>query len=620
MLCIFFGAILLVRGCASFAINTMSPPVPDEELYFFQFSTHLEAHRSMVWPGRLRFAIIAERVDGLKPDTDALEVCFSSSTEGDEMYKFVEMCVANATRFVLGKSNAGFFVIPEIENGSHTVIGALFHDGRMVSKAEAFEFQVNLLAREPDIASFECKAVEGNGVAGLLLRVVAAEDGLVYGTHRNADYLRRLTVEGGVVGTVNVVHEKDDPRLVGERARGGGLEEQVNLLERGLQGGCGDFNILDGGSEGVADELEPTFVVLDGSARLKGDLVQLVSKWYSTPSVRMLVVSNYSLCEVLKTQPAPPEFQGGSTILTSDDELVVVKEGGKGENSESDLKSKNAIVVVSMSHPGVSYDARPWTPLVMKRIERYAKKCGSDLVVYNEIDTAGCDSSDFRLCAMLMKLKAVKRGLEDYDRVMLLDDTALVRDDTPNLFQVVPKDLVGGVYEIYRGREAEERFLGRISEFYGLAVEGQGGGGGHVMNTGVMVLSKAHHFDMLFNNTDWMEGQEQYNVRLNAELLGDQGYINAMMLKEWGWSWGGKVMDLGLRFNFVGSFENLNRMKVDFRNVESYIVHATTGLCMAKVASDGVHDTYQMMTDEEGAMLRLRYLEGIDKEWRGWGE
>ncbi|GMH68802.1 hypothetical protein TrRE_jg7994 [Triparma retinervis] len=584
------------------SINSVAFPEGEEVIYKLSISANEESHG--FWPGNLEFGANFERVDGLSRSSADLEVCFSSSTEGmNAAYKLVEGCTP-----IAGNDNWRVF---GVENGRHTVVGALFEDGRMVSKPDSFVFHVSLREREPPEILRECKAAEGTSVAGLLLREMAAEDGLAYGTHRNADYLRRLTVEGGVVGTVSVVHEEDDPRMLAERARGGVLEDQVGLLERGVRGGCAEkFNFLDGGTEGVVDGLKPSFVVLDGGGGREGYLVQLISKWYSAPSVKMIVVSNYSLCEVLKRQPSPPHFDGGDSLLTSNDELVVIKGGRKSEaESESEPGSKNAIVVVSVSHPS---NLRPWTQLVIKRISSYAKKCGCDLVIYEEIDVAGCDASSFRLCAMLMKLKALKRTLGDYDRVMLLDDTALVRGDTPDLFQVVPEDLVGGMYESFKGGDVEKRFLGEVSEFYGLMAEGAGGGNGHVMNTGVMVLSKKHHFDMLFNNSYWNE--EQY-VRLDASLLGDQGYVNAMMLREWGWNWGGKVMDLGPRFNYVGSFENINRMKVDFRSEESYIVHATTGLLVTQVAKDGALETYEMITDENGTVLRVEYLKDIDEKW-----
>jgi len=217
---------------------------------------------------------------------------------------------------------------------------------------------------------------------------------------------------------------------------------------------------------------------------------------------------------------------------------------------------------------------------------------------------------------MLMKLKALREGFKEYDRVLLLDDTTLVRGDTANLFQVVPEEVVGGVYEEYRGEAIEAKILNDMWQYYGVG-GGLKPGGGHVVNTGVLLLSKKHHYDMLFNNGIW---SDQHYVKVKTELFGDQGYVNAMMVKEWGWDWGGHVMNLGPRFNFVGSFENVNRMKVDFAREESYIIHATTGLFMKFMGDEGGgFEKYVMINDDEGVKLREKYMKEIDEKWAEQG-
>ena len=356
----------------------------EEKRWTIAFSDDMEVFRreELFWPGSIVIKVdISSRGAGETVGTDTLEVCFKGSTENDEKYVLMDSCIKNSTRVADGRMN-----MVDIPNGRHKLLAALFLDGTQVSNSAEFSFVVGLTASpengvEENNRQCEAPAARERTSTGVILKYLGGGSGLAYGNHRNAHYVRRLTVEGGVTGETIFVHETGDVRLVAERSRGGLLEQQRVLLEGALAGGCGSFNTVEVGS---SDDHKPSFVLLDGGGGR--DLQSLVSRWYAAPSMRLIVVSNYSSSVALRN-----EFLHRTNVMvTKDDELVVVKDNG------GELNSRLAIIVVSITHPGLPYDSRPWTPVVMERIQRYATKCEAEVLVFKEIHDAGCDAANFR--------------------------------------------------------------------------------------------------------------------------------------------------------------------------------------------------------------------------------
>src|SRR5208283_1281765 len=76
------------------------------------------------------------------------------------------------------------------------------------------------------------------------------------------------------------------------------------------------------------------------------------------------------------------------------------------------------------------------TPLTRPLIERYAKKCRADFYCMTE-----SKNPDYPL---FDKLELTKL---DYDRMLIIDGDALVRNDCPNLFNIVKKGMFAGYDE-----------------------------------------------------------------------------------------------------------------------------------------------------------------------------
>lgn len=291
--------------------------------------------------------------------------------------------------------------------------------------------------------------------------------------------------------------------------------------------------------------------------------------------------------------------------------------------SEEDQK-KTAIIFVSISNPTVANLSRPWVPTTEDRIRKYASRTSSSVITVRE--TAHChhltkpgrrphkdQATAQRDCSMRAKLDAMKQGLENFDRVLLVDDTVLIRGDTPDLFSLVPEDMIGAALqtdEIF-GEETNDEQMRSMQDFYGVD-EGEGGNrrddrqdGGNrrqVFNSGVMVLTSSHHLPM-FSELDG-------GVETRSDLFGDQGYLNAMAARH-----GVGVFDVGYKYNFVGSFETYNVHQITLRKYDAYIVHATTGLLSKFVEIEGrVYLT--QMEGQEATDFRTEYINDIDKEWK----
>ena len=75
-----------------------------------------------------------------------------------------------------------------------------------------------------------------------------------------------------------------------------------------------------------------------------------------------------------------------------------------------------------------------------------------------------------RNCAMKQKLLNLESALREYDRVLLLDDTVLIRGDTPDLFEGVPPEMIGGVSESHTDHTSSRETLEMMCSYYGVKV------------------------------------------------------------------------------------------------------------------------------------------------------
>jgi len=315
--------------------------------------------------------------------------------------------------------------------------------------------------------------------------------------------------------------------------------------------------------------------------------------------------------------------------------------------------SSTAIVLISISNSAVANLSRPWLPTTLNRIEAYAGRTGSDVVVVrsskhcDHLSRKEADKDDAqaqRDCAMRGKLDAIYETLMIYDRILLVDDTVVIRGDTPNLFEIVPPERIGALVQsdAIFGEAENRRQLDEMCEFYGVDNKDASS---TVFNSGVLLLTREYHKSMFRDRFS--------QVQTRSELFGDQGYLNAMahstkqsvydieyrcVANEEEGSEDSYIVAPSLRspfpspsvllsrsltlsinrYNFLGSFETYNLGKLKLSAIEAYIVHATTGLLSKFVEIDG--NTYlTQMEGDEGMEYRTKYIDYVDEEWRKLG-
>jgi ADP-heptose:LPS heptosyltransferase len=112
-------------------------------------------------------------------------------------------------------------------------------------------------------------------------------------------------------------------------------------------------------------------------------------------------------------------------------------------------------------------------------IKAYADRIGADFKVISEksVSEEYIHFEKFQIHEMLLR----------YERIIFIDTDVIVRDDTPNLFDVVPSTKLGAFNEGFLERAGS---LSVICQKYGHQL--QGDWDGSYYNTGVLVVSRCH--------------------------------------------------------------------------------------------------------------------------------
>jgi ADP-heptose:LPS heptosyltransferase len=170
-------------------------------------------------------------------------------------------------------------------------------------------------------------------------------------------------------------------------------------------------------------------------------------------------------------------------------------------------------------------------------MKKYADKIGAEFVILDKqiLSKSLPQWEKFRLFNLLNK----------YDRIIYLDSDLVVRDDCPNLFEIVPEDSIGLFNEApFVSRNG---LINEVASVLKINVEENG----KYYNTGVMIVSKKHKF--LF---------ELPKVEVNNFF--EQTYFNVKLLDE-----KVKVFDLDYNFNRMSCIDRFNGIS----RLDSFIVH-----------------------------------------------
>lgn len=185
--------------------------------------------------------------------------------------------------------------------------------------------------------------------------------------------------------------------------------------------------------------------------------------------------------------------------------------------------------------------------------QAYSKKCGADLVVlsgWEEMKLPSAHWLKFCIHELLRK---------QYDRVAFIDADIIIRDDSPNIFDVVPEDEFGifneGEVIPQRNiciREVMNVYAKEIMQTYGvpkLTYDGRS-----YYNTGVMVCSRGH--------------RSVFNIKEEIKPLryhfGEQTFLNfKIMMSKF------KVFPLSYKFNRMSCMDSI----LGVSRLDSYFVH-----------------------------------------------
>jgi lipopolysaccharide biosynthesis glycosyltransferase len=176
--------------------------------------------------------------------------------------------------------------------------------------------------------------------------------------------------------------------------------------------------------------------------------------------------------------------------------------------------------------------------LTLPSIKKYAEKISADFININEFNS--------EYITQKWNKFHIHELLNSYKRIIYFDIDLIIRDDAPNLFEIVPENKLGMFNE---GRYAPRyEFLEQAASYYGEQLKPWNG---KFYNSGVMVISRIHkHMFKLPIGHDFVETDQPY---LNLRILNDKI----------------EMYDLDYKFNrmdLVDKFCGISRL-------DSYVVH-----------------------------------------------
>lgn len=225
----------------------------------------------------------------------------------------------------------------------------------------------------------------------------------------------------------------------------------------------------------------------------------------------------------------------------------------------------------------------------LETFKRYCAKYGLDLIVISERKLS-LGYENVKDSAVLEKFQ-VYDYLDKYDRILRIDIDTLITHTCPNIFDVVPVDDVGVLFEDI-GKRKQDRIeqVKLIQSRYGEISSWKDG----YFNSGVMVMSKVHKELNKLSADD-------LKAFINNEvgLLHDQNMFNwkARHLDY-------KLFSLDYKFNHMFMFDEVN-----FANIKS------GSLFLAKDKSFIVH-----YAGLRGKMRKRRMTRNYKKIIRAWDQ
>jgi hypothetical protein len=200
------------------------------------------------------------------------------------------------------------------------------------------------------------------------------------------------------------------------------------------------------------------------------------------------------------------------------------------------MKKENLVLTISI---GDYYNKI--SKLTLSSIQKYSKKINSDFLNINEetINHNYILDDDYSL----QKFQ-IYDLLNQYKRIIYFDIDLIIREDTPNLFDIVPTTEIGLMNE---AKFKQNHELINFAEAYGEPLKKWDG---TFYNTGVMVISRIH--------------KPIFKFPKNKNFISDDLFINMRVLND-----KTKVFGLDWKYNRLSTMDSF----IGKSRLDSYIVH-----------------------------------------------
>jgi hypothetical protein len=194
-------------------------------------------------------------------------------------------------------------------------------------------------------------------------------------------------------------------------------------------------------------------------------------------------------------------------------------------------------------------------------LEDYAARWGCDFVVLDKKE--GWMGDDYELAHY--RILEVKKLLEQYERVLVIDSDILLMPGCPNPFDIVPKDKIGTIYEDKGSRESmRQGVIIKIQERFGDVGWEEG-----YINTGFFVVSRQHK-DIFQRARSVHYPEQEKELRESEGLWTGFGFDDALI----GYNihkFDHEVHELPYQFNHMSMFsESWNNSASRF---DSWVIH-----------------------------------------------
>ena len=197
------------------------------------------------------------------------------------------------------------------------------------------------------------------------------------------------------------------------------------------------------------------------------------------------------------------------------------------------------------------------TNITLPIMENYAQKCNADFKIMSH--KAPFLTSDNKPHYRILKVMEL---LEEYDRVLCLDADMLINKNCPNIFDIVPVDKIGSIFEDKGSRTAMRRSkIKQIQKEWGNVGWETG-----YTNAGTFILSRQHKDIFLpHNNKYWLNWGSadlhlSYNIhKLKFEIFELDYKWNHMTMFSEGWNNNADRFDSHIiHYAGVGIFDKKN--------------------------------------------------------------